>query len=335
MERQPTPTSEGPPRGRLLRRPAPRLLALEAHRGAAGPRLRFATATVAAATAFGLVYAAFVLTELGQRAENLALLGAELRSEADRAASLGRLSLISVVSFGLGILLVFLAATMRRRAKLGIAVAAVMAGSIVAAELLKELLPRPGLVAGPAWILRNDFPSGHSTIAAAVAVGILLVAPDRLRWLVLPAGALAAGFIGHATQVAGWHRMSGSLGGLLLVLTAAAGALLVLAQAGLVRPSLRGRVSPRVTTLLVAIGSLLVLLGAVVLAIFVGFPLLSAPEGASSAFLHTALDALGAGVTVLAFVAFAAAIEPFALGQGDEPKPPEVPEPTARPERDA
>ncbi|HEX5590842.1 MAG TPA: phosphatase PAP2 family protein, partial [Candidatus Limnocylindrales bacterium] len=181
----------------------------------------------------------------------------------------------------------------------------------------------------------NDFPSGHSTIGAAVAVGLLLVAPDRLRWLVLPAGALAAGFIGHATQVAGWHRLSGSLGGVLLVLAVASGALLALAQAGLVHPSGHGRVSDRVKGLLVAIGSLLVLLGAVVLAIFVGFPLLSAPEGASSAFLHTAFDALGAGVTVLALVAFAAAIEPYAFGLGDEPPRPGVPEPTARPERAA
>ncbi|HEX5589671.1 MAG TPA: hypothetical protein VFX65_05225, partial [Candidatus Limnocylindrales bacterium] len=202
MERPPTPTTDRATRSRPPGRPAPLPPpGLGPRLGAAGPRLRFAIATIAAAAAFWLVYAAFVLTEPGQRAENLALLGAELRSEADRAASLGRLSLISVVSFGLGILLVFLGATMRRRAMLGIAVAAVMAGSVVAAELLKELLPRPALVAGPAWILRNDFPSGHSTIGAAVAVGLLLVAPDRLRWLVLPAGALAAGFIGHATQV--------------------------------------------------------------------------------------------------------------------------------------
>ena len=288
--------------------------------GPAGPPvatawLRFAAVAVASTAAFWAVYAAFVLTEPGQQSENLGLLGAVLRSEADRQASLGRLSLISLVSFGLAVVLVFLVATMRGRTWLGLTAATVMLISILAAEILKELLPRPALVDGPAWILRNDFPSGHSTIAAGIGVAMLLVSPDRLRWLALPVAALIAGFIGQATQVAGWHRLSGSVGGVLLVVAVASSALVVLARTGLVSPSAHGRVSTRLQAILVGLGAILILVGAVVLGIFLAFPLLRAPEGASGAFLHTVFDAVGSGVTVLVLVAFAATIEPFALGR--------------------
>ena len=279
---------------------------------------RFAGLAIGSGIAFWAIYGAFVLTEAGQRSENLALLGAVLRSEADREASLGRLSLISVVSFGIATLLVFLAATMRGRSRLGLLTVAVMAGSILAAEILKELLPRPGLVEGPKWILRNDFPSGTSTIAAGIGVAIILVSPDRLRWLALPVAALIAAFIGQATQVAGWHRMSGALGGAFLVIAIASSGLVILARAGFVGRSAHGRVSSRVRGLLLGLGSILILVGAVVLGIFVAFPLLRAPEGASSAFLHTTFDAVGAGMTVLVIVAFGATIEPFALGVRDE-----------------
>ncbi|MEW5991005.1 MAG: hypothetical protein AB1736_06620 [Chloroflexota bacterium] len=287
-------------------------------RGPAAPWLRFVAVAIGSGIAFWAIYGAFVLTEAGQRSENLALLGAVLRSEADREASLGRLSLISVVSFGIATVLVFLAATIRGRSRLGLLAVAVMAGAIVAAEILKELLPRPALVEGPAWILRNDFPSGTSTIAAGIGVAMLLVSPDRLRWLALPPAALTAALIGQATQVAGWHRLSGAVGGTFLVVAIAAAGLAILARAGLVGRSTHGRVSSRVRGLVIGLGSILILVGAVVLAVFLAFPLLRAPEGASSAFLHTVFDAVGSGATVLVIVAFAVVIEPYALGVRDE-----------------
>jgi hypothetical protein len=342
MERPGRTTSSREPRARLPEPPPASAGVGTAGVGSAGGPvggawLRFAAAAIASVAAFWAVYAVFVLTEPGQRSENLGLLGAVLRSEADRQASLGRLSLISLVSFGLAVVLVFLVATMRRRARLGIVAAAVMVISIVAAEILKEVLPRPALVDGPAWILRNDFPSGHSTIAAGIGVAMLLVSPDRLRWFALPTAVVIAGFIGQATQVAGWHRLSGSIGGVLLVVAVALAGLVVLGRVGLVAPSAHGRVSTRLRGLLLGLGAVLIVLGAIVLAIFVAFPLLRAPEGASGVFLHTVFDAVGSGVTVLILVAFAAMIEPYALGVSRgvavQPRTPAPPAPPIRPIR--
>ncbi|MEX1104437.1 MAG: phosphatase PAP2 family protein, partial [Dehalococcoidia bacterium] len=205
---------------------------------------------------------------------------------------------------------------LRGRAALAALVGVVMVVSVVLAELLKEVLPRPALVAGPAWILRNSFPSGSAAVATAIAVGALLVTPDRLRWLVLPLGALYAAAIGDALQIAGWHRLSDTVGGALLVISVASAGLVVLARLRLVQPSPHGRVHPRVREVLVALALVALVVGTVMLVLVVVFPLLGSPEGGRRAFVQTAFPLFGAGLTIMAVVAFSRVIEPFSLGQG-------------------
>jgi hypothetical protein len=305
----------------------PRLIRRVAHRLASSPAWRFGLAAVGSAVLVVSVYAAFVLTRAGQRLENIGLIGAQLRGAAVRAESLGYLAQMTVLTFALAILGLIAVAFVRRRPGLGVLVGAVMAGSVLLAEFLKGALPRPELVSGPVWILRNDFPSGTATVAAAIGIGALLVAPDRLRWVVLPVGAAFAAVIGQSTQVTGWHRMSGALGGVLLVISVASTALLLLARIGLVQPTPRGRIHPtfRAAILVVPAGTLII--SAAALALLVAFPLLQVPTNADAAFFHTVFELLGFGFTVLAFVLFASVIEPFSLGrsradmrrQGDAP----------------
>ena len=285
------------------------------------PALRFSIAAVLAVIAFWAVYAMFVLTTSGQHVENESLIGAALRSLSDRQASLESLSLVSLLSFAFAIVFIFLIAAGRRRLGLALAIAIAMGSSVVAAEILKAGLPRPALSEGPAWILRNSFPSGSATIGAAVGLALLLVSPDRLRWAALVVGAAIAAVVGQATQVSGWHRMSDVLGGILLAVIAACVALVALSRANLVRPSSQAGVSSRITTLLVVAGAGAVLLGCVILGISYAFPVLKAPAGAEAAFAHTTLDLVGSGVTVLVFVAFGRVIEPYALGAGEEVVP--------------
>jgi hypothetical protein len=201
-----------------------------------------------------------------------------------------------------------------------VSIVVVMGGSAVLAELLKAVLSRPALVSGQDWILRNSFPSGSATIAAGVGIALLLASPDRLRWVALVVGAALAAIIGQATQITGWHRMSDAVGGVLLVVTLACLSLAGLSSLRLVYPSSRARISRRVTTALIVLGAGTVLLGAIVLGISYAFPLLTTPEGASGAFVHTTLDLVGSGATVLIFVGFGQLIEPYAIGEG-EPLP--------------
>ncbi|HET9520620.1 MAG TPA: phosphatase PAP2 family protein [Candidatus Limnocylindrales bacterium] len=281
----------------------------------ATPSRRFGLATAGATIVLGAVYGLFVLTGSGQRLENIALMGAQLRRDAVREESLAYLSQVSIVSYAAAIFCLVAIAFLRRRLGLGALVGLVMGGSVVVAEVLKDVLPRPELVTGPAWILRNDFPSGHATIAASIGIGALLVAPDRLRWVVLPLGAAFAAVIGQSSQITGWHRMSGAAGGVTLVIAASCAALFLLARRGYVQPTQRGRIHPRLRAAILVVPAGAFVVAAAALALLVAFPLLQAPRDADAVFLHTVFELLGFGFTIVAFVAFAAVIEPFSLGR--------------------
>jgi membrane-associated phospholipid phosphatase len=279
-----------------------------------GARGRFVIVAAVALILLALTWSVAVGTELGQRIENAALLGAEFRTSAERERGLERLSVIGTTMFGIAVVVIFIAAVARRRAALGGVVAAAMIVSVGAAELLKAVLPRPELVTGPVWLLRNSFPSGTAAVASAVAIGALLVAPGRLRWLALAAGALYAAVIGEATQATGWHRLSDVVGSMLIVIAVASGALVVLAATGLVQPGGRGRIAHRVRNTLTVLALVSLLLGAALLVMATIFPLLASTSGVRRVFLQTAFPLFGAGFTVVALTLFARVVEPFELG---------------------
>jgi membrane-associated phospholipid phosphatase len=289
----------------------------------AHPAIRLWLGAFAFLALFAATYALFVLTEPGQRLENLALEGSALREEATRADSTFGLETISVLSFGVAIVAIALVALLRRRPALAVAAVITMGGSAVLGSVLKDLLPRPELVEGPAWLLRNSFPSGHATVAAAVGAGILMVSPGRLRWVALPVAAVGAAVIGQATQIAGWHRASDAIGATLLVLAMASISLAVLAAGGFVEPDARGRVHPRIHVGLFASALLLLAAAALMGLLPILFPLLRAPNGAVGVFVHLGLGLAGAGLTLLAFAGLARLQEPLALGRRpDERRPP-------------
>ena len=84
-----------------------------------------------------------------------------------------------------------------------------IAGANATTQLFKQVIDRPNLgVDIERAAAGNSLPSGHATIAAAVAVALLLVLPARVRGVGAVIGAAGAALVGIATLSAGWHRPS-------------------------------------------------------------------------------------------------------------------------------
>jgi membrane-associated phospholipid phosphatase len=181
--------------------------------------------SLAGCTLFVAVYALAVRTARGQLLGNAALAGQRVVLERGTTGAEGILRSISFVSLAAGTLTLMIVALLRRRPRLALAAAATVIGSVLVAISLKSLLlDRPSLIHPSAYPLHNSFPSGHATAAAAVAAGLVLVAPSRLRGKIGVIGALYAAAVGYATVVAGWHRPSDVAGSSALVLAVAAAA---------------------------------------------------------------------------------------------------------------
>jgi membrane-associated phospholipid phosphatase len=178
---------------------------------------RLAGAALVALVLLAVVYVVPVLTEAGQRRDDVAYAGSETVSEAARARSdrnLGRISQASLALLGGSIVLVGLS---RGRWRLAVAAGVVIGGTVASAEILKALLPRPELL-DIEILPGNSWPSGHVAIAASVSLAFIMVVPRRGR---LIAAALGAAFVvsfGVGVVVSGWHRPSDALSACLLAL---------------------------------------------------------------------------------------------------------------------
>ncbi|MFD6657439.1 phosphatase PAP2 family protein [Streptomyces parvus] len=84
-----------------------------------------------------------------------------------------------------------------------------LAGSAATAIALKNLLPRPLLDFSAGLPTVNSAPSGHATMATALALVALVVCPAALRNVAAPAAVLTA----YCVQGANWHRPSDILMG--------------------------------------------------------------------------------------------------------------------------
>jgi membrane-associated phospholipid phosphatase len=163
------------------------------------------------------------------------------------------LSAMSVVAVVFAAAVVAFIALARRRAAVGLAALLIIVGATLTSQLLKEHLARPNLGVDPERASAgNSLPSGHATVAASVAVALVLVLPPKARGPGAVVGAVYAGLVGVATMSAGWHRPSDSIAAFLIVgiwAAVAALGLLITPQLGLLmrlpsyrRLSVRGRI---------------------------------------------------------------------------------------------
>ena len=195
-------------------------------RRAATVGTRLAVLSTASFAVVGVVYVLSAHTARGQHIENVLFESRRQPAAGSSRTAVELLATISVWSLAAAIAGVVLVALARGRPRLALGAGAVIGVSIVTAEILKkQVLTRPALDPGvPDWMLRNVFPSGHTTIAMGAAVAFVLVVPYRLRGPAAVAGGIYAAGVGVATLEAGWHRTSDALGAIFLVAGIALGA---------------------------------------------------------------------------------------------------------------
>ncbi|RII43710.1 phosphatase PAP2 family protein [Galactobacter valiniphilus] len=171
----------------------------------------------AVAAAFAFVFWAFVMTVRGQWVDEQALVDAQrfLTADTAQAASLSWLNqLPEVVGLACAAGLV-ICAVVRRDVVVPLLAALAAGLAMIATQLLKHgLLSRPDLGVSEAW--GNSFPSGHTTVAAAATVALVLAAPARARAVLAFLGAVASAATGAATVIMGWHRPSDVVGAFLV-----------------------------------------------------------------------------------------------------------------------
>lgn len=172
--------------------------------------------------AFFAVYLLAIQTELGQRADEAALAGSSSVPERAQGTADELLRTVSIGSLlaATGVLSVL--AWLRRRPGLLLLPAAVIGGSLLATELFKlVILERPPLHES-LRLDENSYPSGHTTVAASIAMAALLVAPRRGRAAVALGALALSAAAGVFVVTADWHRPSDPIGSYLLTLAVAA-----------------------------------------------------------------------------------------------------------------
>jgi membrane-associated phospholipid phosphatase len=183
--------------------------------------------------AFVAICRFFVATRHGQLLDTAALTGNRIGQAHIRSLVLTVLDTITALSVVVATAAVGFIALIRHRIAVAFGVVLLVAGANATTEILKRVIPRPELgVDLQRDAVGNSLPSGHTTIAASVAVALVLALPAGVRGIAAVLGAFGAAVVGVATLSAGWHRPSDAVAALLVVggWASAAGVFIVVAQ---------------------------------------------------------------------------------------------------------
>jgi len=187
----------------------------------AGSVRRLRTLAWASAVVLLTLYLVMVRIEWGQAVVDSAFLARLSEARILRTLDKRFLESIDVWVFLAGGLCLFLIAALGRRWRVGLVVAVAYGVTIVSAELLKMFLPQPilaiafeesmGTKAG-----LNTFPSGHTTFATALVLGLVLLVAPRVRVPVAIVGTGLMIVVAGGVVSAGWHRPTDAFGGVAL-----------------------------------------------------------------------------------------------------------------------
>ncbi len=157
-------------------------------------------------------------TTLGQRVGDLILFGRPFADPRAVGLASGTLASIGLPAAALATIGLAAIGLIRGGFGLAVAVAIVIVGPNVTAQVLDGLLERPNLLGDAAYATGNSFPSGHVTLAAAVGLASILVVSRRLRTLTALVVAVLVAAVGVSTITAGWHRLGDVVGAVLIAL---------------------------------------------------------------------------------------------------------------------
>jgi hypothetical protein len=228
----PRPTSDEPDRS-STNEAGPRT---PGHQPRLAPRIIAGVVAVLALWAVWATWDTFVVSPVGQRADQLALDGAARGQGVLWELAEPVLGVVSNTFIGLGLAAAVILALARGRWWLAAQVAILVAGSNLTTQVLKHaVLDRPALLDVPRADI-NTLPSGHTTVAASIAAGLLIAVPRRWRPVVAVAGAAYTGATGVSTLIGQWHRPSDVVAAILVVLAWGAGVCLLSTSSSLDAP---------------------------------------------------------------------------------------------------
>lgn len=263
---------------------------------------------------------AAVGTARGQRLDQLVLTAAQADDSLLSRVVFPVLNTVTVPVVLIALAIAAALALLQRRPFMALHIVVLVAGAALTSQVIKHVLVDRTVLAEGLEVTPNSYPSGHTTIAAAVAVAVTLASPRHVRSPVALVAAAWTAIAGIGTIAGGWHRPSDVIGALLVVaawssLVLAVDALIALAHTsrgaredtaegtGVDSSSPRARRRGRgAITVLLAAAAAGLPIGAWLLA-QVPTPLdLSAPSAQSTAYAATALIVSGAVCLLLAWV---------------------------------
>jgi membrane-associated phospholipid phosphatase len=255
------------------------------------------------AASFALVYAvAFALPE-GRRVDS-ALYRRISHTELEQvrlvgANTLDTIDVASVLLVGGALVVV---ALVRGRIHRAVVAAGAVLLPIATSEILKPALGPLDRALAPHRTapLKASFPSGHATVAMALALSVVVVAPRALRAPVAFVGAVYAAAVGISLVALGWHYPSDVLAGFLVAAAWAAVAVAVLRAWG-ERPESARAVRRRELAGVAAAGAL-----AVAFAVVLGVILARHPQFTDALRIRRSLVGTTAVVAVSSAVLVAA-----------------------------
>lgn len=271
-----------------------------------------------------LTWRFFVATAAGQRLDEAAFTGSGIGRRTLWQAAEPVLQIVSIPFLVVVLGAAAVIALARHRGVLLLQVALLLGGANLTTQVLKySAFDRPDLVE-TLGVRANSLPSGHTTVAASVAVALLLVVPRRARPAAVVLGVGYTASTGVSTMIGGWHRPSDVIAACTVVLAWVGVTTLVAAVVTPEHESPRGAVSGPAGAVVGLLGLCALLCGAVGVAALLRTHerLAAVQELTARSDLVTAYVGSALGVVAAVAALFSTALVAYDVAAGTTAQPP-------------